>query len=392
MQLYWVWLALQSKISLPLKLQLLERFSDPEEIYHADDTALNGICLDRDLFEAEKIINICRRKGIGILPYGANEYPKRLRNIADPPLVLYYKGIVPTFETRPVIAVVGTRKASAYGLNTAQDLSCQIAQHGGLVVSGGAYGVDTKALAGAMKTDAPTVAVLGCGVDIVYPRTNRHLFDEIQKNGCLISEYLPGTEPKPWQFPERNRIISGMSDGVLVIEAPSRSGALITAQDALEQGRDVFVVPGSIDNPTCSGSNGLLREGATAVFSGWDVLEQYAYQYPQTIQKSEKSTANNQTDLSDFSAFVQETKPAADKKVVDNPAGTSYSVLENKSLKLTQQEQMLLACLDRTPRLVDDVIAQAQLPASTVLSMLTKLSLRGLVINHPGRLVSVRKQ
>lgn len=389
MLIYWVWFSMLTGISLRQKLALLERFSDPEEIY-GTDCLPEGLELDRDLGLAEAVVKDCKRRHIGILPFGDKAYPVRLRNISDPPLVLYYKGILPDFDKQPAIGVVGTRKASAYGLNAAQTISRQIAASGGLVVSGGASGVDTWALQGALDADAPAVTVLGCGADVVYPRTNRRIFAQIEEKGCILSEYLPGTQPKPWQFPERNRIISGISNGVLVVEAPEKSGALITAQRALEQGRDVFVVPGNIDVETCSGSNALLQEGAYAVFSGWDTLKDYAAQYPQTVKPGSSEPSGKKIPV--FKQDCGSDQHRSDKKDVDIPEVKPYSVIDNGQVRQSDQEQLLLSCMDRRPIPVDEVIARSGLPAGVVLGMLTKLALRGEVIHHPGKLVSRNKQ
>ena len=383
------------KLSTRQKLALLERFSDPEDIFytekfdHLTDVPAEAAAAleNKDLVQAQKVLGTCGEKKIGILTFGDAGYPSRLRNIHEPPLVLYYKGILPDFENRPVIGVVGTRKASAYGLHNARQFSREIAACGGLVVSGGAYGIDTMALEGALQAGKQTVAVLGCGVDVVYPRTNRALFTRIEENGCLISEYLPGTGPKPWQFPERNRIISGMSNGVLVVEAPERSGALITAKNAFEQGREVFVIPGNIGVASGLGSNKLLQEYGGAVFSGWDVLKDYASQYPETVQQ--QCVAETPTMPLQVAQSVK--IPSFDKKDVDNPPHATYSVLDTENSQHSQKEQQVLACLDSIPRPVDEVIAGAGLPSSEVLGILTKLALKGMVLNHPGRLVSARK-
>lgn len=364
------------ELSAHQKLDLLERFSTPEEIYEAD-TLPDGTSINKDLRRALTVQQVCKRKNIGILTIGDSAYPPRLRNIADPPLVLYYSGVLPRWEDQPVIGVVGTRKASPYGRNMARELSEQIAQSGGLVVSGAASGIDACALDGAMCTGATAVAVLGCGVDVVYPTTNRKLFIDLEAKGCILSEYPPGTGPKPWQFPARNRIISGLSNGVLVVEAPQKSGALITARDAAAQGRDVFVVPGNIDGETCQGSNALLRDGAAAVFSGWDVLCDYQGSYPQLVRPEQPKVA-----------IKEKVQTEPDKKYVDIPVPKPYSVIENTKDELTQQEQALLACLDRTPKPVDAVIAEAQVPVPVALRLLTKLALSGYVVNHPGKLIS----
>lgn len=395
MLLYWLWLSLMEELSRKQKLELLQQFSDPEDIYLCKDFShIQGLTqsqlealLDKDMHEAEKLRNICRRKNIQVLTIQEEQYPARLRNIADPPLVLYCKGVLPDFSQMPAIGMVGTRKATAYGLNIARQFGGQIAQCGGLVVSGGAAGVDTMALQGALDVAGQTVAVLGCGVDVVYPRTNRRLFMQIEERGCLLSEYLPGTQPKPWHFPERNRIISGISNGVLVIEAPAKSGALITARDALEQGRDVYAVPANIDMPTCAGSNALLGDGATAVFTGWDVLKEYAPQYPDRVMQ--RSTMP----VKPGSRVAQPVQlPVVDKKDIDIPANNSYSVTVDGDTSLTPAESKVLACLSRTPRHMDELIAQLDMPAGEIMTAVTKLSLKGMAISHPGRLVSASKQ
>lgn len=395
MRIYWLWVALLDGFTRRQKLALLQHFSDPETLYLATDFSDCGelspqqvqSLLDKNLKPAETLHHICMRKEIGLLTILDAAYPSRLRNIADPPLVLFYRGVLPDFEKQPTIAVVGTRKATAYGMGVARQFGTQLSACGGLVVSGGAAGIDTMALQGALDADGQTVAVLGCGPDVVYPRTNRRLFSRVEENGCILSEYLPGTQPKPWQFPERNRIISGISNGVLVIEAPQRSGALITARDALEQGRDVYVVPANIDMPSCEGSNALLSEGGAAVFTGWDILQQYAPQYPDVVQR--RTTQSNGAP-----ARVAQTVllPGSDKKDIDNPVSNSYSVKIDNDPSLTAEENRVLSCLDNTQKPLDELIAQLGMPPGEVLTVLTKLSLKGLVINHPGRLVSARKQ
>jgi DNA processing protein len=338
------------------------------------------------LQKAKTLQNICLRKNIGILTLDDEAYPTRLKYISEPPIILFYKGVLPDFGKMPAIGVVGTRKATGYGLGVACDFGKQLSVCGGLVVSGGAAGIDSAALKGALEAEGQTVAVLGCGVDVVYPRNNRKLFTDIQERGCLLSEYLPGTEPKPWQFPERNRIISGLSNGVLVIEAPAKSGALITAKDALEQGRDVYAVPANIDMPTCEGSNALLGDGAAAVFTGWDILKVYAAQYPDTV--AFRKTGKSQAQLR---VAQPEQNLTDDKKYIDNPVTSPYSVTIDEENSLTPAEETGMSVLTRTPKAMDEVLAQLDLPAGEVLKIITKLSLDGLIVNHPGRMLSKRK-
>lgn len=367
MLLYWLWLAGRAHISDREKLRLLERFGSPEACYLAK-SAPEGLSpegqeafLDKDLAQAEDILGKCAKRKIRILTWQDAQYPNRLKNIPDPPLVLYYRGLLPDFDSQVPIGIVGTRKATAYGLNTALALGGEIAACGGLVVSGMAEGIDTMATRGALEQGKPAVGVLGCGVDVVYPASNRKLFHTMDQQGCLISEFPPGEKPNRWNFPKRNRIISGLSCGVLVVEAPSKSGALITARQAMEQGRDVFVVPGNIGVAACEGSNALMKDGAIIVTCGWDVLEEYQHAYP---GKLKKETAR------------------ADKISVDNSSAPPYIDPEIQA-GLDDTEKQLLGCLSGK-RLMDDLIAQAELESGAALAALTLLEVKGLIRTLPG--------
>ncbi len=377
MRLYWLWLASRPGMTEREKMAVLLHFGSPEDCYYADAAAFRGIgnlsksaleaLCDKDLQEAEAIVAACEKKKIHILTLGDEAYPSMLRNIIDPPLVLYYRGVLPDFDRELAIGIVGTRKASAYGLSTARKLGRQIAAYGGLVVSGMAEGIDAMAIWGALDAGKTAVGVLGNGVDRVYPRCNRELYRKMEQKGCLISEYPPGTAPDRWNFPKRNRIISGLSCGVLVVEAPQKSGALITARQALEQGRDVFVVPGNIGISTCEGSNALLKDGAALVTSGWDVVGEYAARYPDKIQKE-----------------IPPARQADDKIVVDNAMPTLYSDLENIAADLSDTEREVLAVIGTQEQLIDTVIAKTGLSSQDVLAALTMLEVSGYVTTRPG--------
>ena len=290
MLLYWVWLTADKHLSAQAKSALLEQFGDARAIYLADETALRmtpnlknkeiTALLDKSLDRARAILEVCDNKRISILTWQDAAYPERLRNIFDPPLVLYYEGLLPAFDREAAITIVGTRKASAYGLSAAKRLGYQLGRAGALVISGAAKGIDRLALEGALTAGRPVVAVLGNGTDIAYPPENKKLINDIRYYGCLISEYPPSTPPKQEYFPKRNRIMSGLSLGVVVVESPKRSGALITARCALEQGRDVFTIPGNLGVDTLEGNLLLIKDGATVIENGNDVIASYLYRFP----------------------------------------------------------------------------------------------------------------
>lgn len=385
MLVHWIWFAHRPGLNDRDKMALLQHFRDPEDIYFADDGAFDAIGLseeaktalrEKNLTSAEEILEACDREKLHILTCQDAAYPARLKNIADPPVVLYYKGRLPDFDGSPVIGVVGTRKASAYGLTTAKRMGYQIARCGGIVVSGMAYGIDGMAMSGALTAGAPAVGVLGCGADIVYPVSNRALFRDTEEYGCILSEFAPGTPPAKWTFPKRNRIISGLSCGVLVVEAPEKSGALITANTALEQGRDVFAVPGPINADTSRGCNQLIRDGAGLVMEAWDVLGTYQQRFPQKLRPIRAAMpetprgAEEENAQAPVRAEVQQEKPPA-MPVLD---------LAKEGAALTDDQKRILRVLqaDR-PLLADEAAVMTELPVRRVLSALTMLEIDGYV-------------
>lgn len=399
MLLHWIWFASLPGVSTRQKLQLLERFSDPEEIFRTENFAhipeiseeLAELLSNKELTVARKIMTDCKHSQLGILTMQDAGYPSKLRCISDPPLVLYYKGYMPDFEEQPTIGVVGTRKATANGLNNARNMAREITVCGGVVVSGGAAGIDTAALQGALDMGGSCVAVLGCGADVVYPKSNTMLFRKISECGCILSEYPPGTEPRPWQFPERNRIISGLSNGVLVVEAPQNSGALITAREAFSQGRDVFAVPGNVGNPACEGSNALLEDCAAVALSGWGVMKEYEGVYPCVAKRTCLPPVPEQEPpmlVAQHPLDVPKTK--GDKKAIDNSASGAYIDRERILQGLDPFSRKIVEKLSPDPIPVDDLIAMVEAPPNQVLGALTMLALSGVVENHPGRLVSLK--
>lgn len=407
MLIHWIWLATRPHMNDRDRLSVLSHFGNPEDIYFAPKEAFADIedmtkqmaeaLQEKDLHEAGEILRQCVDLGIHICTFNDGAYPSRLKNIADPPMVLYYVGHLPDLDGTPVIAAVGTRKASPYGLNVAKRIGGQLARCGAIVVTGMAEGIDGAAAAGALTAGGTVVGVLGCGVDVVYPACNRGLFADVERHGCLMSEFPPGTEPYKWNFPRRNRIMSGLSNGVLVAEAPEKSGALITARQAAEQGRDVFVVPGNVDVPTCAGSNALMREGAIPVRNGWDVVSEYLSLYPDKI-RTDKSfvqpagfTGEERTEQKVAQKPLKprlsaKTAEEAEKNGVDKKQPQPYYDLQ----ALPENQRMIAQFLINGEQLVDDVIAGSGMSAGEVLSQLTLMEIQGIVVRKPGKRVALK--
>lgn len=400
MLLYWLWLAQCNEVKDGVKAALVRRFEDPERLFFAEkqeilDAEIEGltgehldILLRHDLSAAEETLSDCAKAGLQVLTYDSPLYPRRLKAIYDPPIVLFYRGTLPDFDKLPTIGVVGTRHPSVYGRQAAKRLGGEIAAAGGLVVSGLAEGIDGAAMEAALSAGFPAVGVLGCGADVVYPRKHKALFQETERLGCILSEYAPGSPPLGWHFPRRNRIISGLSCGVVVVEAPERSGSLLTAKHALEQGRDVFVVPGNVDMESFRGSNRLLRSGAIAVSSGRDVMEEYDLLYPEKLLPKKGLDKPKK-------AEKQEPKPEAPeilkKKTIDNGNPPPYSGQNDILQGLSADEQTVMTAIGTGIESVDDVIAKTGLPSGKVLGILTMLEIRKKIVRHPGKRVSRRQ-
>lgn len=418
MLIHWLWFATRSGLSDRAKLELLSRFADPEQIYFAGDGDFSGMegltgegrdsLNDKSLSGAQEILDRCLAADIRILTWQDAAYPERLKNIPDPPFVLYYRGTLPDFDREAVIGVVGTRKASAYGLGIAKRMGYQIGACGGVVVSGAAFGIDSMAMSGALTAGGCVVGVLGCGADVVYPASSRGLYADLERYGCILTEYPPGTPPVGYHFPRRNRIISGLSCGVLVVEAPVGSGALITARHAADQGRDVFVVPANIDVDSGAGSNALLRDGAIAAACGWDVVGEYAALFPDRLRPAGQNArlqvypdevdrlagrpARSRAKVAEKG--IKPEKPPRKKqpdpeKAIDIPEHEPYIDLIQKEISMTPDEKTIVELLSRGKMLVDDLIDGSDLAAGAILASLTLLEVKGVVHRLPGRFVEL---
>jgi len=383
---YWIWLATRRGLGGRGIYLVARHFPSPEQAYYAgteEYEQIEGIktfqsLLDKDLSQAERILRKCYENGISILTLQDAAYPGRLVTIDDPPVVLYYKGTLPNLNT-PSVAIVGTRRASAYGMTQARRMGYGLARCGCAVISGGARGIDTEALKGALTGGGPAVAVLGCGVDVIYPKENRNLFRDVERNGCLVSEYPPGTEPYAGNFPVRNRIISALSLGVLVAEAPEKSGALITAHRALDQGRDVFVLPANVDVESCGGNLKLLRDGAIPVRDAWDILQEYAAQYPDILSQQDLGRQEPGDPMPEPPPAPARSQKPERKKVIDKPKNKAYIDVNEIMDTLSPDEQALTRMLTDGPAHIDDIVERTGLGAGQALASLTLLEVRGIV-------------
>lgn len=365
---YAIWLSLCNEIGTVRAKLLIDYFGSAENIYNADRDELMSIegisqnmlknVMNKDLSKAESILSSCERAGCSILTLDDAQYPEKLRNIYDPPTVLYIKGTLPDIDCLPVVGIVGTRWCTPYGYKNAENLGRELSNSGIVVSTGLAKGIDTAAATGGVDGKMPVIGVIGCGVDKVYPVSNRKLYEKVAANGAVISEYPPGTEAMAAFFPQRNRIISGVSNGVAIIEAPERSGALITAQRALEQNRDIFVLPGNVDSRACIGTNKLLREGAIPFITSDDIIDEYR-------------------ELSD-----------SVKKPIDNNAAVDYidvDKMESIVDKLTGIERAVAESIRNKSLYADEIIDTTGIAAHTALASLTSLELLGVARRNNGK-------
>ncbi|MBR6808221.1 MAG: DNA-processing protein DprA [Clostridia bacterium] len=298
-RIYWIWLAENAGQGSVIAVKLVNAFGNASAVYAASADDLENICSetmskreitqakkilsDKSMDEAERIFESAVSLGQRIIVPTDEDYPRGLAALRNAPLVLYVMGELPKFNRDLCISVVGTRTMSDSGRRNSYAIGYGLAAGGAVVVSGMALGCDGMALSGAVSAGGKTVAVLGGGVDVVYPKDHRELYNTILRGGAVLSEYPPGTEPRGYHFPVRNRIISGLSAGSVVVEADIKSGALITARHAICQGRNVFAVPGEVGLPGSEGTNNLIKNGAFVVTSAEDVLTEYEFIYPHSV-------------------------------------------------------------------------------------------------------------
>lgn len=396
---HWIWLTQRKGIAGQAAVRVLDHFGSPEQVYAADRGALELLgglsegaihsLLDKSLGRADQILGDCDRLGIQLLTLQDATYPERLAAIHQPPLVLYWKGRQIAFDEEVAIGMVGTRDATAYGMQTAFQLSAQLTRKGALVITGMAQGIDASAVKGALSVNGPVVCVLGGGIDRVYPWYHKELYEDVAAVGALISEYPPGTDHKGEHFPVRNRIISGLSVGVTAVESGPRGGTLLTVGHALDQDREVFAVPGPIGAPSSEGTNRLIQKGeAKLILSADDILCEFAARFPARLRQEEALSSQaveqrlegmgKEPSAPKGRGVPREKKPAAEAK-------EEYLRWEDCKNKLTDDQREVLLALNEGELRADDLVERTQIPARRVLSALTLLQIQGYVAEESGK-------
>jgi DNA processing protein len=381
------WLHLANlQFSPRLTAALLRHFhNDPQTIFNATDAELEDVpemharymarLRDPDLAATSRQVAWMQRHHVEVIGLSHPAYPRPLNDISDPPPMLFVRGSLEEAD-RFAVGIVGSRQATPYGRSVAERFARELAGRGLTVVSGGAMGIDTAAHRGALASGGRTLAVLGCGLDIDYPRENRTLFEQIVAQGALITEYPPGTQPESWRFPARNRVISGLSQGLLVVEAPQHSGALITARFAAEHGRTVLAVPGNIDRPGAVGTNELLKDGAVLVTETEDILR--ALGMVVLPARPEHQAA--------FDLGLDTEEKAAPTTGEAGRPSSLPAHLSRLPQGLSPSQTKLLEALSLTPRHIDAVAQEVGTTAMQAGVEMTLLELGGLVRRLPGNL------
>ena len=392
---YWIWM--QNALGAGAKVsEILAYFETPEELYLAGSAEwrLSGLFTEKRI-EALKsstpsqtadIFNECKKCGYTILTPDSNSFPGRLRNLPDMPLVLYALGDCSVINDPLSLGIVGTRNASDYGIETAQKLSYTLAKGGATIVSGGALGIDSEAHAGAMLAKGRTMAFLGCGLSYPYLMENAPLRKAITRYGAVFSEYAPFVAPSKRSFPIRNRLISGVSLGIIVIEAGVKSGSLITASRALEQGKDIFAVPGDIIRSSFDGTNHLIKNGAKPVFNAEDVLSEYDCLYGEHIRSEYLDLSLNEIEYVDYrkkkSTQNTQTKGVTEKTEIKKiPSEKEKKVPEDVS----DDAVIVYKALSDEPMHIDDIVRATAMKMNIVLSALSELELEGVVEQVTGK-------
>lgn len=396
--IYWVWLSQALGAGSNKFLHLINKYSTAEAIYklNRNQLGVNSYLNNKEIYKlsnknlqaAQKIIETCKSSGIKIITYFDKQYPAILKELPNPPICLYLKGEIPKFDDTPFITIVGKRKCSDYGKKVAWSLSARLTLGGITVISGGATGVDAFAHKGALDVDGKTIAILACGINNDYLKENKQLREEISKNGCLISEYSPDESVFRQNFRVRNRLISALSLGTVVVESGKGSGAVITANHAAEQGKEVFVVTGKPDDPNYYGNNQLLRDGAKPIFDANDIFSEYISIYGDKIVPKLAHERNLST------IFNKKYGAGKIEKSIDKHQNQSKSQNKIKNipnienLPLSKNAKIVYNYLDKDFFVIDD-LTSVGLSFDELLTAVTELELFGIIKAVPGGRYSV---
>jgi DNA processing protein len=378
---YWVWLQHALGAGSSKQNRILSGYRTLADFYKAgmESWLLDGYFTRGELEKLESfslpdaaaLIEYSEKIEQSVLTPDCEEYPELLRQIHNPPCALYVKGKLPNLTVVPSISIVGTRKATATGIMTARSFAFELAKQGAVVVSGGALGIDTAAHSGALQAGGKTICVLGCGIDYNYLMGNASLRAAIATSGAVVSEYPPHTQPSSSNFPIRNRIISGLSLGTLVVEAAGKSGSLITADFALEQGRDVFAVPAGIYSPVSQGVNNLIKSGAKPVSNASEILEEYLSRFPDKISLEDNST--------NVIIHPPESKQG-ETDFIRQPLSTD---------EFSVNAVLLYSKLTNSPCHISELTRLTDISVPSLLTAVTELELAGKITSHSGRRYSL---
>ncbi len=390
--LYWIWLSCGLGAGASC-LDLVSYYEwNPYEIYGTTFNELFGLnVLTKNRIEklksfpiekAEEILRVSKENGWKVITPSSEYYPPNLLTLQDLPLVLFVDGDETVLTSEVSVSVVGARKASDYGVSVARALSSAMASVGFTIVSGGALGVDSAAHKGALDENGKTICVLGCGLGTKYLMDNEKLRRQITKNGAVITEFPPFTPASRTTFPLRNRIISGLTLGTIVVEAGERSGSLITARLASEQGRDVFAVPGDLVSSSFLGTNNLIRNGARAVFSPNDILEEYCYRFYDKLNIKERFPDDE---------IIRRTQKYLEEKQEEKTVVKEEKLQSPKPVKkpapsyLTENALKVYEFIGTEPVHIDEITTGCNLSTDKILSAITELEIYGLVTQISGR-------
>lgn len=385
---YWIWLSLVVGFDSKKIKILYNAYDDISQFYNGKEFEWRFFgrftekeiskMLSTPIEEADKIIRRCDELGYQIVAIDNERYPNCLRNIETPPAVIYVSGYLPRIDNLLTIGIVGTRNATAYGKKVAYSISYNLSKCKVIIISGGALGVDSSAHTGALNSNGITVCVLGCGIDYPYLTKSLPMRRAIAESGCLVSEYPPGTEPLAFHFRSRNRIISAFSRGVLVVEAGKKSGALITANHASEQGKDVFAVMGNINSINSVGSNNLIKDGAIPVTSYTDILNYY-------------------NEYNDLEICEDDEYDIPDSKVLKIPAKNSKEKTDREFIKghrydveLDELSEKVYHSIGCEPTHIDDITLNTNIPVFKISGILTNLEMKNLIVSLPGRRYKIK--